>query len=39
MNIKTIAEFVHSETVFNIVKNMGIDFAQGYHIGKPQKLD
>jgi diguanylate cyclase (GGDEF)-like protein len=39
MNIKTIAEFVHSETVFNIVKNMGIDYAQGYYFGKPQKLN
>lgn len=39
MGIKTIAEFVHSQTVFDIVKDMGIDFAQGYFIGKPQKLD
>jgi diguanylate cyclase (GGDEF)-like protein len=39
MNIKTIAEFVHSETVFIVVKNMGIDYAQGYYFGKPQKLN
>jgi len=39
MNIKTIAEFVHSESVFIVVKNMGIDYAQGYYFGKPQKLN
>ena len=39
MNIQTIAEFVHSQSVFEVVKNMGIDFAQGYYFGKPQKLD
>ena len=35
LNIKTIAEFVHSESVFNQVKSINIDFAQGYFIGKP----
>ena len=39
MNIKTIAEFVHSESVFIVVKNMGIDYAQDYYFGKPQKLN
>lgn len=39
MNIQTIAEFVHSQNVFDMVKSMGIDFAQGYFFGKPQKLD
>jgi len=36
MGAKTIAEFVHNEKVFEEVKNVGIDFAQGYYIGKPQ---
>lgn len=39
MNIQTIAEFVHSQSVFDVVREMGIDFAQGYYFGKPQKLD
>lgn len=39
MNIQTIAEFVHSQSVFDVVKELGIDFAQGYFFGKPQKLD
>ena len=38
MDIQTIAEFVHSQSVFEVVKEMGIDFAQGYYFGKPQKL-
>ncbi|AXX90923.1 EAL domain-containing protein [Arcobacter suis] len=39
MNIQTIAEFVHSQSVFDVVREMGIDFAQGYYFGKPQKLN
>jgi len=35
LNIKTIAEFVHSESVKQKVTEMGIDYIQGYHIGKP----
>lgn len=32
---KVIAEFVHSEEVYEIVKELGIDYAQGYYLGKP----
>ena len=35
LNIKTIAEYVHSKEILDIVTYMGVDFAQGYHIGKP----
>lgn len=35
LHIKTIAEFVSSKEVYDIVKSMGIDYAQGYYIGKP----
>ena len=34
-NKKTIAEFVHSKEIFDIVKELGIDYAQGYYVGKP----
>ncbi len=37
LNIKTVAEYVHSEEVLNQVKILGVDFAQGYHIGKPDE--
>ncbi len=33
--ISTIAEFVENETVLNLVKEMGIDFSQGYHFSPP----
>ena len=39
MNIKTIAEFVHSKNVYDVIKEMGIDYAQGYYFGKPEKLN
>jgi diguanylate cyclase (GGDEF)-like protein len=35
LNIKTVAEFVHSETVKQKVIDMGIDYIQGYYVGKP----
>ena len=34
-NKKTIAEFVHSKEIFEIVKELGIDYAQGYYVGQP----
>ncbi len=39
MNIKTIAEFVHSNDVYQIVKSLGVDYSQGYYFGEPKKLD
>ena len=35
MNIKTIAEFVESESIYNKVKELGIDYSQGYYFSKP----
>jgi len=35
LDIKTIAEFVHSSTVLNKVKELGIDFSQGFYIDEP----
>lgn len=37
MNIKTVAEFIHSESVYKKVKEMGIDYSQGYYFGEPIK--
>ncbi len=36
--IKTVAEFVENEEIYNIIKNMGIDYSQGYAFGKPEEL-
>lgn len=38
MNIKTVAEFIHSQNVYDKVKEMGIDYGQGYFFGAPQEL-
>jgi diguanylate cyclase (GGDEF)-like protein len=35
LGIKTVAEFVHCQEVFDAIKEIGIDYAQGYHLGKP----
>lgn len=35
LKIKTIAEFVSSEEIYNTVKSIGIDEFQGYFIGEP----
>ena len=35
IGIETIAEYVSSEEIFNIVKEMGITYSQGFYFGKP----
>jgi len=35
LGIKTIAEYVESETILDSVRSSGIDYAQGYHIQRP----
>ena len=34
--MKTVAEFVEDETSMEILKEIGADLAQGYHIGRPK---
>ncbi|WP_457560543.1 EAL domain-containing protein [Caminibacter sp.] len=38
-NIKTVAEFVENKEIFEKVKELGIDYSQGYYFGKPVLLD
>jgi len=35
LHIMTIAEFVSSKEILDVVKDLGVDYAQGYHFGKP----
>ncbi|MBI5307431.1 MAG: bifunctional diguanylate cyclase/phosphodiesterase, partial [Planctomycetes bacterium] len=35
MGIKTVAEFVENKETVEIIREYGIDYAQGYYIGKP----
>ena len=38
MNLKTIAEFVESDEILQCLKDIGVDYAQGYAIAKPTPL-
>jgi len=35
LNIKTVAEFVEDKESLELLKELGVDFIQGYYIGKP----
>ena len=39
MGIRTIAEFVESPIIVEAVRGIGIDYAQGYAIARPQPFD
>ncbi len=35
---KTVAEFVENAEIVQLLRDYGVDFAQGYHIGKPDPV-
>jgi len=37
-NLKTVAEFVADEAIYETVRSIGVDFVQGYHFDKPKPL-
>ena len=39
MGMKTIAEFVENDEIKGMLREIGVNYAQGYGIGKPQPLD
>lgn len=39
MGMQTIAEFVENDEILEILKEIGVDYAQGYGIGKPERVD
>jgi len=39
MGKKTIAEYVESEEIRTKLNELGVDYAQGYAVGRPQSLD
>lgn len=39
MGLQTIAEFVESESILKTLRDIGVDFVQGYHIDKPRPLE
>jgi diguanylate cyclase (GGDEF)-like protein len=38
IGLKTVAEFVENQAVLDIVRELNVNYAQGYHLGRPQKL-
>ncbi len=39
LEIETIAEYVSSKEILDIIKEIGIDYAQGFYIGKPERIE
>ena len=39
MGMKTIAEFVENEDILEKLTEIGVDYAQGYAVGKPVELE
>ncbi len=37
-HIQTVGEFVENENIYLILKDLGIDYSQGYYFGKPERL-
>ncbi|MDX1252644.1 MAG: EAL domain-containing protein, partial [Gammaproteobacteria bacterium] len=39
MNKKIVAEYVENDAILNLLREIGVDYAQGYAIAKPDLLD
>ena len=39
MNLVTIAEHVEDESTLQVLKEIGVDLVQGYHLGRPQAVE
>lgn len=38
IGLKTVAEFVENQAIFDTVCDLKVDYAQGYHLGRPGEL-
>ena len=38
MGMRTIAEFVETEEIFEALRDIGVDYAQGYWVDKPHPM-
>lgn len=39
MGMKTVAEFVENEEIASLLTSIGIDYLQGYEVGRPQAIE
>ncbi len=37
-NIEMVAEYVKNENIYKILKNIGVEYSQGYYFGKPDLM-
>ncbi len=38
IGLKTVAEFVENQAILDTVRDLKVNYAQGYHLGRPEKL-
>ena len=38
IGLKTVAEFVENEAILNSVRDLNVDYAQGFHLSRPATL-
>ena len=38
VGLETIAEFVETDSIRNVIQEIGVDYAQGYGIGRPEPI-
>ena len=39
IGVKTVAEFVSSQEIMQTVGDLGVDYAQGFYLGKPERVE
>jgi diguanylate cyclase (GGDEF)-like protein len=39
MGLRTVAEFVENDAIMQCLRQLGVDFAQGYGVGRPEPFD
>ena len=39
MELETVAEYVESDATKELITSLGVDYAQGYAVGKPLPLE
>ena len=39
LELKTVAEFIHNESVMKYTQEMGVDYLQGFHLGEPAPIE
>jgi diguanylate cyclase (GGDEF)-like protein/PAS domain S-box-containing protein len=39
LELQTVAEFVEDEETLECIRGLGVDFGQGYHLGRPEPVE